>query len=366
VQRGVPLRPKQGAPVSKSISPPRLAVRLLERLLPSEIIDAICGDLEVGYRKRCERGVSRFRADVWFWRQTLSMRVWALRRGAKRLQLTRPSREGGLGNGWGGISWLDVKLGLRMLVKQPGLTLVAVFALAIGIPFGLLPMHAVNVLQAPPPFDEADQIKMLSSFSTATSSMEPPTLYDFVQWREELTTFDALAAMTSFSSYNVMSEDGRAAPVRGSEVTASTFEIVRVPPLLGRTLIPADEVIGAPDVVLISHDLWQSRLESDPDVVGRTIRVGGVSRTVVGVMPEGFLFPGRDQLWMPLEVNPTTDVHSEGRPYRVFGRLASGVDVVEAEAELTTLGSRLAAEFPEAHARLQHEVVPFTIGLWEL
>ena len=99
----------------------------------------------------------------------------------------------------------------------------------------------------------------------------------------------------------------RAAPVQGAEVTASTFDILRVRPLLGRTLIPADEVIGAPTVVVIGHDIWRSRLEGDPDVVGRTIRVGGILRTVVGVMPEEFFFPFRDQLWVPLRVNVLAD-----------------------------------------------------------
>ena len=157
--------------MSDRILPPRLAVRLLERRLPSEIADALCGDLEEEYRQRRTRGVSRLSADVWFWRHALTLRSGALRRAAKKLRVTRPSRErdrvgaagrgrdrmgggpprggGGLKNGIRGLSWLDVKLGLRMLIKQPGLTLVAVFALAIGIPFGLLPMHAVDVLQAP-------------------------------------------------------------------------------------------------------------------------------------------------------------------------------------------------------------------------
>ena len=137
--------------------------------------------------------------------------------------------------------------------------------------------------------------------------------------------------MTS-GSYNVISEDGRAAPVQGAEVTASTFAILRVPPLLGRTLIPADEVIGAPNVVVIGYDLWQARLAGDPDVVGRSIQIGRVQHTVVGVMPNAFLFPYREHLWLPPRL-PVLANEARGRLLGVFGRLSDGVSPEEAQAE---------------------------------
>ena len=277
----------------------------------------------------------------------------------ERFRETHPFR-------WLGGFWLDVKLGLRILVKHPGLTCVAGFALAVGIPLGLLPMHATNALEAPPPFDEAGQILVLKNFNVATSRWETPSVYDFVQWREQLTTFDDLAVTTRGASYNVLSEDGRAGPVRGAEITAAAFEIVRVPPRLGRPLIPADEVIGAPRVVVVSYDLWQSRLDGDPDVVGRSLRIGGVPRTVVGVMPEGFLFPVQEQLWLPLPMNAFIDEHeSRGTRMLIFGRLADGVSPDEAQAELTAAGRRLASAFPAMHEHLRQEVTPFTIGLFD-
>ena len=255
-----------------------------------------------------------------------------------------------------------MKLGLRMLAKHPGLTLVAVFALAVGIPVGLLPTHLENSLQAPLPFDEGDRIHALRNFNVVTSNPEAASLQDFMQWREELTTFEAIGVATMRARYNVISEDGRAAPVQGAEVTASVFDILRVPPLLGRTLISADEVIGAPDVVVIGYDLWQSRLDGDPDVVGRSIRIGRVSHTVVGVMPEEFLFPFRDNLWLPLRARVFVDEDRPGATHMIFGRLADGISSEEAQAELTTVGRRMAIELPDTHARLQPEVVPFAMG----
>ena len=221
----------------------------------------------------------------------------------------------------------------------------------------------MNALEAPLPVDEGHRIQMLRHFNVATSRAEASSLQDFMHWRDKLTTFEAVGAATMRASYNVISEDGRVAPVQGAEVTASTFDILRVPPLLGRSLISADEVIGAPNVVVIGYYLWQSRLGGDPDVVGRSIRIGGVPHTVVGVMPEEFLFPFRDHLWLPLRVNVLANEESQERAHAVFGRLSHGISSEEAEVELAAVWRRSGLEPPDVHAQLQPEVVPFAIGL---
>ncbi len=328
---------------------PGVLRRLAALLIRGPEAAFILADLDDAMERELARGIPLWRAR---WRYAVNVfgsafSVWRTRWRMPNL----------------GMSWLDVKLGLRMLVKQPGLTCAAVFALAIGIPVGLYPTHLMNVLEAPLPVDEGDRIYMLRYLNVATSRAEAPSLQDFMHWREELTTFEAVGAATIGASYNVISEDGRAAPVQGAEVTASMFNILRVRPQLGRTLISADEAISAPKVVVIGHDLWQSRLGGDPDVVGRTIRIGGVLRTVVGVMPEEFLFPLRDNLWLPLRVNVLADEEGQERAHTIFGRLSDGISSEEAQAELTAVGRRMAIEFPETHARLQPEVVPLTIGL---
>lgn len=258
-----------------------------------------------------------------------------------------------------GASWLDVKLGLRMLARHPGLTLVTVFALSIGIPASLIPIHVLNAVAAPLPFDEADRIVGIRNRNIVEGGAQPRILHDFYAWKEELTTLQALAAARS-DPYNVLSEDGRAAPIRGSEITASAFEILRVPPLMGRTLVPSDEVPGAPDVVVLGYDLWQSRLAGDPDAVGTTIRIGTAPHEVVGVMPEGFMFPIRDLLWLPLRDRPTDYERGMGPDIVVFGRLADGASVEDARAELTTIGRRMASEFPDTHERLRPQVMGYT------
>ena len=135
-------------------------------------------------------------------------------------------------------------------------------------------------------------------FTRATSNDD---ILFAANWRGDVSG-DAQAAADIWwrSLYNVLAEDGRAAPVADAEFTASIFSLLGVQPRLGRPLIEADEAIGAPDVVVIRYGLWQPRLAGDSDVVGRTIGVGAVPRTVVGVMPPGFQYPIRDQLWMPV------------------------------------------------------------------
>jgi predicted permease len=135
---------------------------------------------------------------------------------------------------------------------------------------------------------------------------------------------------------------------------------LRVPPLRGRVLLPADEVPGAPDVVVISYEVWQSRLGGDPDAVGSTIRIGTTPHEVVGIMPEGFLFPLHDLLWLPLRDRPTEYERGMGPDILVFGRLADGVSIDDARAELTTVGARMSNEFPETHRQLRPQVMGYT------
>ena len=228
--------------------------RLLRLFFPAEVVRRHGEEMEATFLRlldleRSRRG--RLGAAA-AWLRAVADGIWNgwLRRRGRASGVTRAGRWSGAG-----ISWLDVKLGLRMLVKYPGMTAVSVFALAIAIPAGLGPMHVVNAVLAPLPEDESGRIRALRNFNVATRRGEASSLRTFAQWREELTAFDVLGAVTMRAAYNVISEDGRAAPVQSAEVTASTFDILQVPPLLGRTLIAADEVIGAPAVALMGYDL---------------------------------------------------------------------------------------------------------------
>lgn len=331
----------------------RLFRWLLSGSLGAEVCDTLDG-------RREERRARRGAVAAWLWHAAhlLHPHTWMLAIRLRRRQPGhRPSRLGF------GVSWLDVKLGLRMLRRHPGLTVVSVLALSIGIPASLIPIHGIDAMGAPLPFDEADRIVGIRNRSLTTRRPELRSVHDYFVWRDEATAFQAVGA-TRADAYNVISEDGRAAPVEGAEMTASGFRILRVPPLMGRVLLESDEVPGAADVVVISRELWQLRLGGDPDVLGKTIGVGARPYQVVGVMPEGFLFPWRDHLWLPFRYRPMDFERGRGPDLTVFGRLADGASIDDARAELETIGARLAGEYPDTDGRLRPQLMGYTEMAW--
>ncbi|MGH7501349.1 MAG: ABC transporter permease [Longimicrobiales bacterium] len=255
------------------------------------------------------------------------------------------------------ISWLDFKLGFRMLAKYPGLTLVGGLAMSFAIWVGAGAFEFVRqVIHPALPLDDGDRIVGIWLWHTVASGVEEQALYDFVTWREELESITDLGAFRTLER-NLIIEGGGAEPVEVAEISASAFSLARVPPLLGRTLVESDEQVGARAVVVIGHDLWQTRFAGDPDVVGQTVRLGTTESTVVGVMPEAFAFPVSHSLWAPLRVNDYG--RRIGPAVEIFGRLAPGVTLDRAQAELTTLGLRAAAAFPDTHEHLRPQVMPY-------
>ena len=265
-----------------------------------------------------------------------------------------------------GISWLDFKLGTRMLFKYPGLTLVGTLAITFAIWVGVGTFEFVSQAVFPTlPFDEGDRVVGIRTWDAARSDMDPSGLHDFVTWREELRSVEDLGAYRTVER-NLITGDGRVEPIEVAEISASAFPMTRVPALLGRTLTAADESPSAPPVAVIGHDVWQRRFAGDPGVVGQVIRVGRQHATVVGVMPEGFGFPVAQSAWTPLRLNPLAYERGEEPRVGVFGRLAPGVSLDEAQAELTALGRRTAADHPVTHEHLRPRVMPYASSILDL
>jgi predicted permease len=259
------------------------------------------------------------------------------------------------------VSWLDVKLGFRMLAKSPGLALVGGFGMAVGVALAAGAYAVFNSYFFPElPLHEGDRIVALGKFDPRARSQDFRLLHDLLAWRRELRSVVDLGAFRTVRR-NLVSEKGQGEPITLAEMTASGFRVARMPPLLGRTLLDADERPGAHPVVVIGYDVWQSRFAGDPAVVGREIRIGRAAHTVVGVMPAGFAFPVRHRYWIPLRVDPAVHVEpGTGPRLDVFGRLAPGATTESAQAELSVIGRRLAAEGPAPLAHLQSRIVPYT------
>ncbi len=260
-----------------------------------------------------------------------------------------------------GISWLDVRLGVRMLFKHPGLSVVGGLAMALAIAIGAGTFAAFSSFIDPRlPLDEGDRIVALENLDVSTSSPRRRSLHDFHAWRQELRTVREVSAYRDVTR-NLIAADGTAEPVRVAEMSVSGFRVARVAPRLGRPLVEDDERADAPPVVVVGHDVWRTRLGGDPRAVGRTMRLGNAVHTVVGVMPEGFAFPVNHAYWVPLRLTPADHPRGEGPELNVFGRLAPGAGWDEARAELDALGRRAAAAYPQTHAGLRPQVLDYTV-----
>lgn len=265
-----------------------------------------------------------------------------------------------------GISWLDIKLGVRMLVKYPGLALVGGLGMAVAIAIGAASFAFFYSHMYPSiPLDEGDRIVALENWNTRRNNEERQSLHDFHEWRREMKTVQDLGAFRTVGR-NLSIGTGAGEPVLIAEMTASGFVVARVAPLLGRPLVDEDERKGAAPVVVIGYDVWKTRFDADPKVVGRQVRVGTTLHTVVGVMPEGFAFPMNHRFWIPLRADPADHVRGEGPEIFIFGRLAPGATKEQAQAELTTLGRRASVAFPATHARLRPQVLPYTYPLMDI
>ncbi|MEP6496163.1 MAG: ABC transporter permease, partial [bacterium] len=192
----------------------------------------------------------------------------------------------------------------------------------------------------------------------------PRSLHDFATWRGELKTVDHLGAAVTFVR-NLATDDGRTEPVRGAEISANAFQMLGTAPIKGRTLTARDERPGEPPVVVISQSLWKIRFDSDPNVLGRTVKLGTVATTIVGVMPEGFGFPVNHRIWTPLRVDASTLAPRTGPVVSIFGRLTPNASIDDARAELAVVGARMSASFPETHMHLRPRVTTYEKPLAE-
>ena len=265
----------------------------------------------------------------------------------------------GRGLAWLGGLTLDLKLGLRMLAKYPGLTLVGGFAMAFGIWFGAVTFEMFAIITSTTlPLPDGDRIVKIVTSDLKMKKPESRTLYDYQLWRTAR-SFTDLGAWRD-ASVNLVGKDGGAQPANAAEITAAAFRIAPDRPLLGRVLDKSDERMGAAPVVVLGHEVWTNRFDSDPGIVGRIVQLGSSFATVVGVMPEGYAFPVSHELWLPLRTEVAGLQPRGGFPITVFGRLAPAATFETAQAELTAFGKRLAAEHPPTYEHLQSYVIPYT------
>ncbi|GAG46142.1 unnamed protein product, partial [marine sediment metagenome] len=213
-------------------------------------------------------------------------------------------------------------------------------------------------LLRPFPFPQGEQILHLE-YRNPTRGLRglDVSIHDYLDWRAQQSVFEDLGAFYT----GTVNLSGSERPERyfGGFVTANTFDILRVDPILGRTFTPQESVPGSPMVAVISHSVWRTRFQSDPDVVGQTIRVNGEPATLIGVMPEEFAFPYWQDVWVPLRMNPLELERGAGPGLEAFGRLRDDATLQQAVVEFQGISARLEGEYPDTNEGLQAYLEPY-------
>jgi putative ABC transport system permease protein len=338
-------------PGAREPRPPRLGEKFLEWTLPVDVSgESIKGDLDQEYRQLRDASLGRSFRGWYLWEaMKLGVRIGVLRFLRVRSPFVRGSgKRPRMGAGERILQ--EFGHGTRFVVRSPGLALFAVAAMGLGIGATATMFSTSHGLLRDLPYVEPDRLVYVGweRIGEPNDDVEL-TVSELAEWRESQSTLEALAA-ARVQTMDLAGTEGPPERISGAQVTADAFEAVRVQPTWGRSFLPEEEVVGGPDVVLLSHGLWTRRYGADPQLLGRTIRVNGTERTVVGIMPEGFRFPEVEDVWIPLQVDAAGEEPGEGvRRFRAFGRLREGVALEEARAEFETLARRFEQANPEAY-----------------
>jgi putative ABC transport system permease protein len=236
----------------------------------------------------------------------------------------------------------DVRLSFRTLRKNPGFTAVAVTILALGIGVNATVVTLTNAVlfRGFPLVDRNDRILYMTTGINCCVSYP-----DFEDWRAQAKSFEDMAIVHGIQK-TFSDRGGSPETVYTTEVSANTFHLAGVKPILGRDFVHSDELPGAAPLAILRYGFWERWYGKDQSIIGRTVRINGVPTTVVGVMPQGFSFPQNQDLWTPLVPTPDVRRRDNRETWFVFGRLADGVTRESARVEMETIGRRLAAAYP--------------------
>jgi putative ABC transport system permease protein len=253
--------------------------------------------------------------------------------------------------------WRDVRFGLRMLIKYPGFTAIAVTALALGIGADTTMYTIVNgALSWDMGLDNHDRIVAITTIDARRGQDWGVSYPDFRDFRTEQ---KSLAGTAAYDMEPVNVSDRGALPERyyGVQMSANGFSVVQQKPLFGRDFVDADERPGAPAVVMLGYHVWRDRYGSDPAIVGKSITIDAIPRVVIGVMPPGRRFPEETDLWTPLVPDGQRE-RRDSRNLTMFGRLRDGAGIAPAQAEMSALAKNLADQYPDTNRDVTAQVMP--------
>ena len=253
----------------------------------------------------------------------------------------------------------DVRFGIRVLFKNPSFTFIAVLALALGIGANTAIFTVVNaVLLRPLPYKDPDRLMTIwEDASKVGFPHNTPSPANFLDWQNQNQLFEGMAALHR-QTFN-LTGIGEPERIDGRRVSANLFALLGVDPQLGRGFFHDEDQPGGNRVVMLSDRLWKRRFSADPSIVGKTLSLNGQAYTVVGVMPQRFEFPSRDdELWVPLAFPPEEAARRGSHYLEVIGRTKPGITPQQAQAEMNTIGSRLEQQYPDSNSNIGVTVIP--------
>lgn len=262
----------------------------------------------------------------------------------------------------------DIRYALRSLLKRPGFTAIAVITLALSIGANTAIFSAVNALLLNPlPFAELDRlVAVWDAIPSRGVERNETTVANFLDWRSQNQTFEQLGLYRWWSA-NLTGNDSPER-VQGFLVTANFLDILGVQPHIGRRFLAGEDEPGRDAVTILSYGLWQRRFGGDPNILNQTVTINGASRTVVGVMPQGYNFPRGADLLAPLSFTPNLVNNRVSHSYLAIGKLKPGINVEAADADLKSIAARLEKQYPESNTGWGVAVYPLledTVRLYQ-
>ncbi len=258
--------------------------------------------------------------------------------------------------------WDDLLFGLRLLWRHPSFSVLALLTLALGIGANTAVFSIVRgVLLKPLPYRDPQQLLWFGGrearFGAEGVGVSIPEIIDI---RRQSRTLANVAAYSFFSDKLVVTGIGEPEQVDGLKVTANFFDVLGVPPAAGRAFQQGEDQRGGPRVAMLSHELWLRNYAADPAVIGRTITLNSISHQIIGVMPAGFQFPSRIDIWVPVAIGTQATLLREAHSFLGLARLAPGASPTLAAQELNGFAIEFERTYPAANSGYRFESKPLS------
>jgi len=256
----------------------------------------------------------------------------------------------------------NIRFGVRLLLKNPGIVAIAVISLGLGIGANTAIFSVINALLLRPlPYKDPDRLVMVWQFNQQKGWRQNPVSYpNYGDWEDKNQVFNGIGAFSSYDIAFNLTTRGEPERIQGALVSANFFPILGVEPIRGRVFRPDEDEPGGERVAIVSQGLWQPRFGGAPNLVGSPLALDGNSYTVVGIMPNQFKFPQSVEIWVPLAQDPIRGrSYSRGTRYlNVIARLKPGVRLDQAQANMNLIAKQQAEEYPEFNSNLGVEIIP--------